>query len=110
MQQLNCTIPLGLWSLMRKRSQEANEPVSQIVSSALADYFGVAHHTVYQVSTSTALVESIYQGAVRVGILRKHGDLGLGTFETSMTKWRSSTAVSSKSAATAPCGRWTIRS
>jgi acetolactate decarboxylase len=38
------------------------------------------HHTLYQVSTATALVEGIYQGAVRVGTLREHGDLGLGTF------------------------------
>ena len=41
----------------------------------------VAHHTLCQVSTATALVEGIYQGAVRVGTLRRHGDLGLGTFE-----------------------------
>jgi acetolactate decarboxylase len=40
-----------------------------------------ARHTLYQVSTATALVEGIYQGAVRVGTLREHGDLGLGTFE-----------------------------
>jgi acetolactate decarboxylase len=39
------------------------------------------HHTLYQVSTATALVEGVYQGAVRVGALREHGDLGLGTFE-----------------------------
>lgn len=38
-------------------------------------------HTLYQVSTATALVEGIYQGAVQVGTLRAHGDLGLGTFE-----------------------------
>jgi alpha-acetolactate decarboxylase len=37
--------------------------------------------THYQVSTAAALVEGIYQGAVRVGTLREHGDLGLGTFE-----------------------------
>ena len=41
----------------------------------------VRYHTLYQVSTATALVEGIYQGAVRVGTLREHGDLGLGTFE-----------------------------
>jgi acetolactate decarboxylase len=40
----------------------------------------VSHHTLYQVSTATALVEGIYQGAVRVGTLREHGDLGLSTF------------------------------
>jgi acetolactate decarboxylase len=38
-------------------------------------------HTLYQVSTATALVEGIYQGAVRISTLREHGDLGLGTFE-----------------------------
>ena len=38
-------------------------------------------HTLYQVSTATALVEGIYEGAVQVSALRKHGDLGLGTFE-----------------------------
>jgi len=37
--------------------------------------------TLYQVSTANALIEGIYDGAVRVGTLRKHGDLGLGTFE-----------------------------
>lgn len=39
------------------------------------------HHTLYQVSTATALVQGIYRGAVRIATLRKHGDLGLGTFE-----------------------------
>jgi acetolactate decarboxylase len=37
--------------------------------------------TLYQVSTANALVEGIYEGAIRVSTLRKHGDLGLGTFE-----------------------------
>jgi acetolactate decarboxylase len=81
MRQLNCVLSAGLWELLQRRSHETNEPVSHIVSSALATYFGVAHHTLYQVSTSTALVEGIYQGAVRIGTLREHGDLGLGTFE-----------------------------
>src|SRR6201993_812671 len=81
MRQLNCILSAGLWDLLQLRSKETNDPVSHIVSSALAAYFGVAHHTLYQVSTSTALVEGIYQGAVRIGTLREHGDLGLGTFE-----------------------------
>jgi Alpha-acetolactate decarboxylase len=38
-------------------------------------------HTLYQVSTATALVEGVYQGAVPIAELRKHGNLGLGTFE-----------------------------
>jgi acetolactate decarboxylase len=81
MPELNCTLSTGVWSLLQTRSQETREPLGHIISKALAAYFDVAHHTMYQVSTATALVEGIYQGAVRVGALREHGDLGLGTFE-----------------------------
>jgi acetolactate decarboxylase len=81
MPRLDCTLSAGLWELLRGESQKTQEPVSLIVSNALADYFDVIHHTLYQVSTSTALVEGIYQGAVRIGSLREHGNLGLGTFE-----------------------------
>lgn len=35
----------------------------------------------YQVSTSGAIAEGVYEGAVLIGALRKHGNLGLGTFE-----------------------------
>jgi acetolactate decarboxylase len=81
MSELNCTISTGVWRLLEDRSERTREPLGHIVSKALAAYFDVAHHTIYQVSTSTALVEGIYRGAVRVGDLREHGDLGLGTFE-----------------------------
>jgi acetolactate decarboxylase len=79
--QLNCALSASIWRLLQNHSQKTDEPVSHIVSRALADYFQVSHSTLYQVSTATALVEGIYQGAVRVGTLREHGDLGLGTFE-----------------------------
>ena len=79
--QLNCTLSAGLWAILHEHSRKTNEPVSHIVSRALAEYLQVSHSTLYQVSTATALVEGIYQGAVRVRTLREHGDLGLGTFE-----------------------------
>jgi acetolactate decarboxylase len=81
MPQLNATISPGLWRALVNYAERTQESVAHIVSKALADYLQVAHHTLYQVSTATALVEGIYQGAVRVGTLRKHGDLGLSTFE-----------------------------
>ena len=81
MPQLNATISPGLWLALLNHAERAKEPLAHIVSKALADYLQVSHHTLYQVSTATALVEGIYQGAVRVGTLREHGDLGLGTFE-----------------------------
>src|SRR2546429_3387558 len=81
MPQLNTTISPGLWRALVDYAERTKEPLAHVVSKALAEYLQVSHHTLYQVSTATALVEGIYQGAVRVGTLREHGDLGLGTFE-----------------------------
>ncbi len=36
--------------------------------------------TLFQVSTSGAIVEGVFGGVVSVGTLREHGDFGLGTF------------------------------
>jgi acetolactate decarboxylase len=79
--ELKTTIAQGLWQALLEHAERTGEPLAHIVSKALADYLQVSHHTLYQVSTATALVEGIYQGAVRVGTLREHGNLGLGTFE-----------------------------
>jgi hypothetical protein len=81
MGQLNATISPGLWRALLDYAERTQEPLAHIVSKALAEYLQVSHHTLYQVSTATALIEGIYQGAVRVGALREHGDLGLDTFE-----------------------------
>src|ERR1700757_2083863 len=81
MPRLDTTISPGLWQALVDHAQRTHESLAHIVSAALAEYLQVTHHTLYQVSTSTALVEGIYQGAARVGTLREHGDLGLGTFE-----------------------------
>jgi acetolactate decarboxylase len=35
----------------------------------------------YQISTSTALVEGVYSGSIPSSVLLEHGDFGLGTFE-----------------------------
>ena len=81
MPELKCTLSAGLLEHLQKLALQNHQSISHVVSQALAQYFGVAHHTLYQVSTASALVEGIYQGAVRVGTLREHGDIGLGTFE-----------------------------
>ena len=81
MPELNCVLSNGLWNHLQEYSKRTKQPVAHIVNKALADHFEISYHTMFQVSTATALVEGIYQGAVRVATLRKHGDLGLGTFE-----------------------------
>jgi acetolactate decarboxylase len=81
MPDLHCTISHGLWQALQRHHATTGEPLGHIVRTALAHYLQVSHSTLFQVSTSAALVRGVYQGAVRVGTLREHGDHGLGTFE-----------------------------
>jgi acetolactate decarboxylase len=81
MPQLECTVSSGIWQLLQTYSRTSNQPIAHIVNKALAEFLQADHHTLYQISTASALVEGVYQGAVRVGTLRAHGDLGLGTFD-----------------------------
>src|ERR671936_416421 len=81
MHHLHCTISHGLWQALQRHYAATGESLGHIVRTALAEYLHVSHSTLFQVSTSAALVQGVYQGAVRVGTLREHGDHGLGTFE-----------------------------
>src|SRR5215207_3045380 len=66
---------------LEARSRQTGEPVAHIVMSALADTLEIDHSTLFQVSTSTALVEGVYGGVVTIGELKRHGSFGLGTFD-----------------------------
>jgi len=61
--------------------EKTGEPLRHFVSRALSDALGLDHSTLFQVSTTGALVQGVYNKAVTVGGLRPHGDFGLGTFE-----------------------------
>jgi acetolactate decarboxylase len=69
-----------LINALQTRVRTTGEPLNHIVMRALADRLEVQHATLFQVSTSGALVEGISRGVVTVGELKRHGDLGLGTF------------------------------
>ena len=73
--------PRRALAALEQRSAETGEPVRHLVATALAELLDVDHQTIFQVSTVGALVEGVYEGAVRIGTLREHGDFGLGTFE-----------------------------
>lgn len=79
--RLETQISDSLWQALQERSASSGQSVSHIVQAALAEALDVEHHSMFQVSTSGAIVEGLYQGCVSVGDLRRHGDLGLGTFE-----------------------------
>src|SRR5271170_4652934 len=81
MPTLTCEISESLMQALAARSARTGEPLAHIVMSALADSLEIEHSTLFQVSTSTALVQGVYDGVVRVGELKQHGDFGLGTFD-----------------------------
>jgi acetolactate decarboxylase len=81
MPELHARVDGRVLDALDEMVRSSGAPSDHLVERALAEYLGVEHHTLYQVSTAGALVEGIYQGAVSVGVVREHGDFGLGTFE-----------------------------
>jgi acetolactate decarboxylase len=81
MPELRARVDSAVLRALGELSRTSGAPVDHLVERALAEYLGLEHHTLYQVSTAGALVEGVYQGAVSVGLVREHGDFGLGTFE-----------------------------
>lgn len=71
----------SLYSALKRHCQHTGESIDHVIQRALADVLDVEHHTLYQVSTSNALVQGVYQGCVTVGDLKNHGDFGLGTYD-----------------------------
>jgi acetolactate decarboxylase len=80
MPELHARVDRRVLDALDELARSSGAPRDHLVERALAEYLGVEHHTLYQVSTAGALVEGVYQGALSVGVLREHGDFGLGTF------------------------------
>jgi acetolactate decarboxylase len=80
MPNLSCGISQSLMNDVQARVGTTSELLNHIVMRALADHLEVQHATLFQVSISGALVEGISQGVITVGELKRHRDLGLGTF------------------------------
>jgi acetolactate decarboxylase len=78
---LSCRISPSLWQAIERRQNATGDSIDHIVRSALADYLQVEQSTLFQISTTGALIEGLYRGEVTVAMLREHGDLGLGTFD-----------------------------
>jgi acetolactate decarboxylase len=77
---ITCSLPDSLYGALVERMGTDKTSCDHVVSMALSQSLGRPIHTLFQVSTSAALVEGLYQGAVRVSRLLRHGDFGLGTF------------------------------
>jgi acetolactate decarboxylase len=80
MKKIENLIPESIYTALQARISADKETMDHILSVALAQYLDQPLHTLFSVSTSAALVEGLYQGALRISHLLEHGDFGIGTF------------------------------
>jgi acetolactate decarboxylase len=80
MRKIIAEIPSSLNLVLQDEILRSGTDGSSVVTAALAQYLKTPVHTLFQVSTSGALVAGVYAGAVSVQGLLEHGDFGLGTF------------------------------
>jgi acetolactate decarboxylase len=81
MPSVTCTIPRSLEIALDKYTERTKQSASAVMTSAVSEFLNHPLHTLFQVSTSGALVKGVYQRAVSVELLKQHGDFGLGTFD-----------------------------
>ncbi|RXH58117.1 acetolactate decarboxylase [Granulicella sibirica] len=81
MATLECEIPEGLSDTLQQRAHATGEDTSRFVTRILQRALAKSTHTLFQISTSRALVQGVYEEAVSAGQLLLHGDFGLGTFD-----------------------------
>ena len=77
---LTLDLPITVQEALASHCARSGDTPEHTVIRALAEFLDLEHHSIYQVSTSCALVEGVYQGSVRVREILKNGDFGLGTF------------------------------
>jgi acetolactate decarboxylase len=70
-----------LEAVVRDLSTERKTSLDDLVSAALSEYLHSSPRRLYQISTSTAVVEGVYGGSVPSSTLLENGDFGVGTFE-----------------------------
>lgn len=78
---LSCRISDSLWQALRADADRTGHSISHLVQQALSSSLDMEHHSIFQVSTTGAIVKGVFAGCTTVGDLKSHGDFGLGTFE-----------------------------
>src|SRR6478672_10581565 len=80
MPKVTANIPASLKTILEDEIAKTNGNESSVITAALSQYLKAPVHTLFQVSTSGALVAGVYSSAVSVKGILEHGDFGLGTF------------------------------
>jgi acetolactate decarboxylase len=78
--QISVDIPASLKTHLDREASRTGRRTSSLVTAALAQYLEKPIHTLFQVSTSGALVAGVYDREVSVQTVLTHGNFGLGTF------------------------------
>ena len=81
MAQISFDLPTSLLNRLTAKAEAEQQDLSHLIRDALSAYLDASIHTLFQISTSSALVEGLYKGVITCGRLLQHGDFGLGTFE-----------------------------
>ncbi|MGH8949277.1 MAG: acetolactate decarboxylase, partial [Acidimicrobiia bacterium] len=79
--RLKVDVSESVWRALVDESQRSGDPLSTVVDRTLSTAFDLERHSLFQVSTSNALVQGVFSGAVTVRDLKHNGDFGLGTFD-----------------------------
>jgi acetolactate decarboxylase len=79
--KLDVVIPSPLATSLSDAATKNGTSVDSVVTAALGQYFRTTRHVAYQISTSAALVQGVFDGVVSSRDLLAHGNFGLGTFQ-----------------------------
>ena len=71
----------AVWQALEAEQRRTGESMSDVIERSLATALGLERHSLYQVSTTSALVKGVFRGAITVADLITHGDFGIGTFD-----------------------------
>jgi hypothetical protein len=74
---VSADIPESLKSVLDVEIARLRTNESAVITGALSKYLGIPAHTLFQVSTSGALVAGVYDREVSVKSILEHGDFGL---------------------------------
>jgi acetolactate decarboxylase len=77
---LSAEIPQALKLVLEAEVSRLGTTESAVIAASLSKYLNVPAHTLFQISTSGALVAGVYDREVSVKSILEHGDFGLGTF------------------------------
>ena len=80
MPQLTVDLPASLVAALDQEAEQGGCSRASLIVEAVSRYLDKPVNTVFQVSTSGALVAGVYDREVSVRTIRDHGDFGLGTF------------------------------